>query len=487
MRDQILCELHRACTPRAPVDLEGCDACLERTMALTEKLRDRGYLHAGGFVHAPFLAPAAATPPLMSGRARIGLARTPSVWHAWPFPMWAHDEAGPPGRNVDGSRDPKPDPDELRPAKPLVVREGRVLAYRLLDVADEIDLAAAQNVVRAAATRRGTSTREAELSLVMSAPPLEVPLDTYVGNLTRSRARLQGRVSARLFEYGAVSVCFDFPIAPGTELAALVPICDELYESSALDESARELVSPLLDRLAEAIRQRHDWNGIETYTVVFIQQLEGHPLAQEILGSPTLVSLVVGEPSNRRLALGQRQDVLQHAHSYFEDDLVVVDWNSAFVLEPSGSRDVPDILEFATSQLLELRYYDGLFDLELARVHRQFSRVRHSPFPLRLRNPWVQLSHDVVRRLLELTEFTERVDNALKVIGDFYLARVYESAVRRFRIRAWQSSIDAKQALLAQAYDLVRGELDTRISTVLELVIIILILLEVALAIFFRR
>jgi hypothetical protein len=42
----------------------------------------------------------------------------------------------------------------------------------------------------------------------------------------------------------------------------------------------------------------------------------------------------------------------------------------------------------------------------------------------------------VVSRLVEL-EFAERVDNTLKVIGDFYLARV-TSAVRRFRIRAWR-------------------------------------------------
>ena len=103
-----------------------------------------------------------------------------------------------------------------------------------------------------------------------------------------------------------------------------------------------------------------------------------------------------------------------------------------------------------------------------------------------INNPWIELGRAVVLRLVELTEFAERVDNALKVIGDFYLARVYESAVRRFRIRAWQSSIDAKQALLAQAYGLVRGEVDARRSTVLELVVIVLIVLEVALAIWRR-
>ena len=75
-----------------------------------------------------------------------------------------------------------------------------------------------------------------------------------------------------------------------------------------------------------------------------------------------------------------------------------------------------------------------------------------------------------------------RVDNTLKVIGDFYLARVYESAVRRFRIRAWQASIDAKQALLAQAYSLIRGQIEARRTTLLELTVIVLIVVEVILA-----
>jgi hypothetical protein len=362
----------------------------------------------------------------------------------------------------------------------LIVREGRVFAYRVLDVADEFDLPAAERLARAAAARRGALTREGARSLVISAPPLEVPLGLHKVALPRTQLLLDAEVSARLFEYGALSVCFEIAIAPGTELESLVAFCDELYDSPELDRLARELVPPLLTRLGEATRGRHDWDAIETYTVVFVSRFDGHPLASDVLSSPTLASLVVGEPPHRRLSAGQRQDVLQHAHSYLEDDLVVVDWNSAFVLEPSQSQDIPDILELATSQLLELRYYDGLFDAELARVYRQFDRVRGASGLLR--DPWVALGRGVIRRLVELTELTERVDNALKIIGDFYLARVYESAVRRFRIRAWQSSIDAKQALLAQAYQLVRGEIDARRSTVLELVVIMLIVLEVLLA-----
>ena len=368
--------------------------------------------------------------------------------------------------------------------RPLIVREGRLFAYRVLDVADEFNLPAAEQLVQAAAARRGALTREGARSLVISAPPLEVPLGQYKVALPRTQLLFDAEVSARLFEYGALSVCFEMSIAPGTELEALVSFCDELYDSAELDRLARELVPPLLARLGAATKGRHEWDAIETYTVVFVTSFDGAPLASEVLASPTLASLVVGEPPNRRLSAGQRQDVLQHAHSYLEDDLVVVDWNSAFVLEPSKSQDIPDILELATSQLLELRYYDGLFDAELARVYREFDRVRGRGFASGLvRNPWVELGRGVIKRLVELTELTDRVDNALKIIGDFYLARVYESAVRRFRIRAWQSSIDAKQAALAQAYQLVRGEIDARRSTALELIIIVLIVFEVLLAV----
>jgi hypothetical protein len=372
----------------------------------------------------------------------------------------------------------------LAEVAPLVVREGRLLAYRLLDVADEIDLPAVEARLQTGATRRGALTGEGARSLVISAPPLELALGRATVGLHRSGSRLEAEVSAHLFAYGAVSFCFDLPIVPGTNLPSLIPLCDEIFDSPELDELARERLGPLLARIGVAARGRLDWNGIETYTVIFVRAFDGQPLASEVLASPALASLIVGEPQSRRLSPIQRQDVLEHAHSYFEDDLVVIDWDSAFVLEPSGSRDIPDILELATSQLLELRYYDGLFDAELARVHREFSRARRrNPIAGLVRSPWVELGRGVVRRLVELTEFTERVDNALKVIGDFYLARVYESAVRRFRIRAWQSSVDAKQALLAQAYGLVRGEIDARRSTVLELVVIALIVVEVVLAV----
>lgn len=366
---------------------------------------------------------------------------------------------------------------------PLVVREGRILAYRLLDVADEIDLAAAQARASVQRASRGSLTREGAKSLVLSAPPVEVPLGRKTVELPRAGRSLEAEVTARLFDYGAASFAFDIPIPAGSRLEDLVPLCDEIYDSPDLDRLARESARALTAHLGDAIHGAHEWDGIETYTVVYVRRLDGDPAARDVLDSPALAGLVLGEPGGKRLSSDQREDVLKHAHSYFDDDLAVIDWNSAFVLEPSGSRDIPDILELATSQLLELRYYDKLFDAAVQRVYRELERAKSAGLWALVRNPWAEISRRLVRRFVELSEFAERVDNALKVIGDFYLARVYESAVRRFRIRAWQASIDAKQDLLGRAHGLIRGEFESLRSTMLELVIIALIVLEVVLAV----
>jgi hypothetical protein len=64
-------------------------------------------------------------------------------------------------------------------------------------------------------------------------------------------------------------------------------------------------------------------------------------------------------------------------------------------------------------------------------------------------------------------------------VGDFYLARLYMSAVRRFRLPAWQESVLREQRLLAEVNELIGGAADTSRSELLEAIIIALILWEI--------
>src|SRR5437868_10460954 len=105
----------------------------------------------------------------------------------------------------------------------------------MLDIADAIDLAAAERVTASHGCRRPGLSRDGAQSLVLTAPPVEMALDPYVITLERSGARLEATVVARFFDFGAVSICFEMSIAPGTDAETLVPICDELYDAPVLD------------------------------------------------------------------------------------------------------------------------------------------------------------------------------------------------------------------------------------------------------------
>jgi hypothetical protein len=88
--------------------------------------------------------------------------------------------------------------------------------------------------------------------------------------------------------------------------------------------------------------------------------------------------------------------------------------------------------------------------------------------------------------LLELSEMIERLENAVNIVGDFYLARVYQAAVRRFRLPAWQETVLRKQRLIAEVNDLTGDGADTARGELLVTVIILLIAYEILAALVAR-
>src|SRR4029450_2741740 len=139
------------------------------------------------------------------------------------------------------------------------------------------------------------------------------------------------------------------------------------------------------------------------------------------------------------LSAEEVRDATQHRLSFTENDLCVIDWNAAVVIEPGGSRDSPDILEVATAELLEFRCYDDLVDREMEGLYETLSM--REPLLSKLGGRYRRLGRQVNRRLLETVEFVERVDNSLKVIADSYLARVYATALTSFRVPSWLAGV----------------------------------------------
>jgi hypothetical protein len=362
------------------------------------------------------------------------------------------------------------------------IADGVVYVYRLFDVADAIDLAAAEAAAGAPKARLRLEGAQSGTALEFPRPPVHLNLGAREVPLPSGPRAAEA--SAHVYDYGVVSILYKLPIRPGETLADLVPLAEELIvePTAALDLAARREAEELSRALGGALERPHTWEGLESYQLFFVRRFEGGPVrAGELLAGAPIPELLLGETSGIPLSRAERQEILSHHFTYLEDDLAVLHWNSALVVEPSGVEDIPDLLEFATAHLLELRYYDALLDRELHRIYDEIE-AGGSPVANVFTRRYRKLQRDTAGLLLELSEMTERLENAVKIVGDFYLARLYQAAVRRFRLPAWQETVLRKQKLVADVNDLTGDAADTSRAELLEMAIIALILFEIVAA-----
>ena len=354
----------------------------------------------------------------------------------------------------------------------VTIERGFVLHYRVFDVAEEVDLAEIETLLKdspASRLRMARSTRQA--FHIRNAPVLLAlgPTQVRVGSET-----LAAETFAKVWDYGILSLQFQFAIAPGTPWSELVSRAAAAEDDSEIDEAARKHARALTQALGSAMRQTHEWHGIEDYTIFFFEKLGGVERPGDLAQHADVPALILADPGTK-LAPRVRTGILDTLLQYGESDLAVIDWNAAVVVEPSGQRDVADVLEFAVTHLMEFRYYDDLLDQRLAVLYDNIEAGRGALW----RNRFGRLSHESSTRYIEFSEFIERVENSLKVVGDFYLATVFRTAAQRFRLRDWEESVTRKMNLLARVTELLQGEVNVQRSHWLEIVIIALIVFEI--------
>ncbi len=367
-------------------------------------------------------------------------------------------------------------------SSPWRVEDGEVLVYRLFDVADAVDLHSAEAAAVAPKSRLRLANVQSATALEFPRPPLELGLGRRA--LPLADGPREAEANARVFDYGVISICYRLPIVPGTALQDLVPLAEQLFvePEPALDAEARKEAEAIGSALGAAMERPHSWEGLESYQVFLVRRWVGGSVeAADLLSGAPIPELVLGETSPVKLSPAERQDVLAQHHSYLADDLAVVHWNCAFVSEPSGVEDIPDLLELATAQLLELRYYDALLDRELHRIYDEVE-ARGSRLLNVLTPRYRRLQRSTAALLLELSEMIERLENAVKIVGDLYLARLYQGAVRRFRLPAWQETVLRKQRLVAEVNELIGDAADTSRAEWLEIAVIVLIAFEIVAA-----
>ena len=283
-------------------------------------------------------------------------------------------------------------------------------------------------------------------------------------------------VEITLYDFGAISVLYRLPIEGS--LSTLRERMPSLTEPAALLAEARHRVERLVtDRLAPAIDRVAISDDFEDYLVLVVSP-PAPGFASESLDRRDLAMLLRAETGT--LAEEEIRDALAESLRYAADDLVVVDWRAALVLDPAPEPAV-EVLEFLNVQLLEFRHLDGQLDLALAQAYETLRRP--GGFAGRgLGWRWGAANRDwkrLARLQVDAALLYESIQNALKLVGDQYLARLMSAAGRRFHLPRWESSILRKIEVLESIYAKVNDAQAHRRSEILEWIIIALIAFEV--------
>ncbi len=302
-------------------------------------------------------------------------------------------------------------------------------------------------------------------------PPLRVTQESvriHVGPFDSA-----DRLNLVLYDFGAVSVTYE--IAVDGPLSSLMALSNELYDNPKLLTDSRRRVVELVETIKPAITKPSISDLVEDYAVY--ELTPGiNPHRKTTAYRQELAQILRAE---RNFLSDQEVD---DAHactlSFGRDDTVIIDWNAAVLFDRDGD-DVRMVLDYANVELLQLRYLDDRLDLALAESYRAVTKRGW-------RLPFLGRSNaNDLRRVAELqldgAMLFEGVNNALKLLGDQYLARVYRAASQRLHLGEWDATILRKLQTLESTYEKMSDRQTNRRMEVLEWIIIILIAASIAL------
>lgn len=287
----------------------------------------------------------------------------------------------------------------------------------------------------------------------------------------------------KLLPVGAISITMRVPFEV-ERIEDLVGYHDLQFSNGSLHDEVR--------RLAEEVRREMNPFYIrpvpqlaeeEAYTVFCIESPliseDGVPLNAEHwwrANRRAVASLLTQEPDIDHLSKQEADESTGRYLTYYEHDLVVIDWDAALIIDERQNFDEAlYVMELANLQLAELEAYDRILDDSLERSYRDLNTRR-----LRGR---VNMLRELRELRIDLARFSDELSNITKFFGDWHLARIYENISARFHLADWHKTLDGKLKTLDDLYQLLNHERTNRWMLILEVTIVLLFVIDVILLI----
>ena len=242
---------------------------------------------------------------------------------------------------------------------------------------------------------------------------------------------------------------------------------------------SRRHVEALLRTLGDAALRPQIADFVEDYSIfeveAFAVPCEAAALWTE--HAQTVAQILRAEP--RPLSQQETSDATALRLSFGPNDATIIDTDATLLFDPEGD-DVRAVIEFANTQLLEMRFLDQQLDDTLERAYETLAR---RPTRLSTVGQWGPDLRRLALLQLDGAILFEQVTNALKLVGEQYLARVYSLASRRFHLAEWDASITRKLQTIDGIYGKMADRAAGKRLELLEWIIIVLFAVSLALSI----
>ena len=283
----------------------------------------------------------------------------------------------------------------------------------------------------------------------------------------------------KILPVGAVSITVHVPFAVD-RVEDLVEYHDLEFSNGVLQDKVRQLAEEIRRELAPyLVKPVIDLSQEEAYTVFCMEpptmgSLDGAPASAEnwlLTNRREVAALLTQEPDIAHLSNQEANESTHLYLSYYESDLVVVDWDAALIIDkPHNFEESLYIMEMANLQLAELEAYDRMLDDALVRSYRDLS------------NRASRNRAEVLRELrdirIDMARFNDELSNITKFFGDWHLARIYENISARFHLGDWHRSIDRKLKTLDDLYQILKHDQNNRWILMLELTMVLLFVID---------
>jgi len=357
-----------------------------------------------------------------------------------------------------------------------VIAKGACFPMFAFEAAQAIDLDAAERRLVAGTERQTIKyKRRAPASFEYRPAPLHV---TRGGEPQQVSGRhTTPGVEVVLYDFGALSVSYAIPLAG--PLSDLPRLAEELWGNERLLKDARRHVVEIVAELGPACVRPRIADFVEDYSIFHIAAFTAPCDAATLWTTHALTVAQVLRAVPHPLSQQEIAEATSSRLSFGPNDATIIDTDAAILFDPEGE-DVRDVIEFANTQLLEMRYLDHELDDVLERAYAGLWRPSRRPWPLPSVGPDLQ---SLARLELDAAILFEQVTNALKLVGDQFLARVYALTSRRFHLDEWDTSISRKLRTIDGIYAKMSDRASTRRMEMLEWIIILLFVVSIMLSV----